>query len=90
MATLTIRNIDPAVKSQAMEIIKQHGLTAQITLESFLRRIVADHSQGEDTCFCHDLELRNEVKQDLQDALAGKTAYSSCSDTVELFDKLGI
>lgn len=90
MATLTIRNIDSSVKLQAMEIIKQHGLTAQMTLESFLRRIVADHAQKEDSCFCHDLELSNEVQQDLQDALAGNVAYTSCKDTAELFAKLGI
>jgi len=90
MATLTIRNIDASVKLQALEVIKQHGLTAQTTLESFLRRIVADHAQKEDSCFCHDLELSTEVQQDLKDALSGKVAYSSCKDTPELFAKLGI
>lgn len=90
MATLTIRNIDASVKMQAMEIIKQHGLTAQTTLESFLRRIVADHAQKEDSCFCHDLELSSEVQEELKEALSGKVAYFTCKDTPELFDKLGI
>jgi hypothetical protein len=32
MATLTIHNIDPDIKSAAMEIMKQHGMTAKETI----------------------------------------------------------
>lgn len=90
MATLTIHNIDPVLKAEAMEIMKQHGMTAKTTIESFLRRIVSDHRQAEDSCFCHDLELSDETKQDLESALDGRITYVSCNDTDDLFKKLGI
>ena len=90
MATLTIHNIDPALKTEAMEIMKQHGMTVKATVESFLQRIVNDHRQAEDTCFCHDLELNNDTKNDLMDAKEGRVTYTTCKDTDELFKKLGI
>jgi antitoxin component of RelBE/YafQ-DinJ toxin-antitoxin module len=90
MATLTIHKIDPALKAEAMEIMKQHGMTARATFESFLRRIVSDHLQTEDTCFCRELELNEETRKDLMAAKAGRVEYTECKDTDALFNKLGI
>lgn len=90
MATLTIHNIDPGIKSAAMEIMKLHGLTAKDTISSFLTKIVNDHRQKSDVCFCCNLELNEETKKDLSAAKHGKVAYTSCKDTDDLFKKLGI
>jgi len=90
MATLTIHKIDPALKAEAMEIMKQHGMTARATFESFLRRIVSDHRQAEDSCFCSVLELNEETRQDLMAAKEGRVEYTSCKDTDDLFNKIGV
>ena len=90
MASLTIHNIDPNLKSAAMEIMKQHGMTAKDTISAFLCKIVNDHQKPGDSCFCCDLELNEEAKRDLRDAMAGNARYTSCNNTDELFGKLGI
>jgi len=90
MASLTIHNIDPSLKSAAMEIMKLHGMTAKDTISAFLGKMVNDHRKSEDSCFCCNLELNEETKQDLQDAKAGKISYTSTKSTDELFSKLGI
>lgn len=90
MATLTIHNVDPALKAEAMEIMRQHGMTAKDTIAAFLHKIVTDHRQDADACFCRDLELSAETGQDLEDAKAGLVKYTVCKDTDELFKRLGI
>jgi antitoxin component of RelBE/YafQ-DinJ toxin-antitoxin module len=90
MASLTIHNIDPNLKSAAMEIMKQHGMTAKDTISAFLGKMVNDHRKAKDSCFCCNLELNEETKRDLREAKAGKTRYTACKDTDELFAKLGI
>ena len=90
MASLTIHNIDPGIKSAAMEIMKQHGMTAKDTISAFLGKIVSDHRKTGDSCFCSDLELNEETKRDLREAKAGKVHYTACNTTDELFAKLGI
>ena len=90
MASLTIHNIDPSLKSAAMEIMKQHGMTAKDTISAFLNKIVNDHRKAGDSCFCCNLELNEETKRDLREAKAGKIHYTSCNNTDELFAKLGI
>jgi antitoxin component of RelBE/YafQ-DinJ toxin-antitoxin module len=71
MASLTIHNIDPALKHEALAIMKEHGMTARATVESFLRRIVTDHQRG-DRCFCHDLEPNEETRRALAETDAGE------------------
>ena len=90
MATLTIHNVDPALKFEAMEIMRQHGMTAKDTISAFLQKIVTDHRQDADACFCRDLELSAETGQDLADAKSGRVKYTTCKDTDELFKRLGI
>ena len=90
MASLTIHNIDPSLKTAAMEIMKQHGMTAKDTISAFLNKIVSDHRKTGDTCFCCDLELNDETRHDLMEAKAGKIRYTSCNNTDDLFSKLGI
>jgi antitoxin component of RelBE/YafQ-DinJ toxin-antitoxin module len=90
MASLTIHNIDPHLKSAAMEIMRQHGMTAKDTISAFLGKIVNDHRKIGDSCFCCNLELNEETKRDLHEAIAGKVHYTSCNNTDELFAKLGI
>lgn len=90
MATLTIHNVDPVLKVEAMEIMRQHGMTAKDTISAFLQKIVTDHRQDADTCFCRELELNAETGQDLMDARAGRVRYTVCTDTDELFKRLGI
>lgn len=90
MATLTIHNIDPDIKSAAMEIMKQHGMTAKETISAFLGKMVSDHRKTGDCCFCSNLELNDETKRDLREAKAGKVRYAACNNTDELFAKLGI
>jgi antitoxin component of RelBE/YafQ-DinJ toxin-antitoxin module len=90
MASLTIHNIDPSIKSAAMEIMKQHGMTAKDTISAFLGKMVSDHRITGDSCFCSNLELNEETKRDLIEAEAGKVRYTSCKNTDELFAKLGI
>jgi antitoxin component of RelBE/YafQ-DinJ toxin-antitoxin module len=90
MATLTIHNVDPALKTEAMEIMRQHGMTAKDTISAFLYKIVNDHRQDADSCFCRDLELSAETRRDLEDAKAGRVKYTACKDSDELFKKLGI
>jgi len=90
MASLTIHNIDPGIKTAAMEIMRQHGMTAKETISAFLGKMVNDHRKSGDTCFCSNLELNEETKCDLREAEAGKVSYTSCKDTDELFAKLGI
>ena len=90
MASLTIHNIDPGLKSAAMEIMKLHGMTAKDTISAFLGKMVSDHRKTEDNCFCCNLELNEETKRDLREAKAGKIRYTSSNNTDELFAKLGI
>jgi antitoxin component of RelBE/YafQ-DinJ toxin-antitoxin module len=90
MASLTIHNIDPSLKSAAMEIMKQHGMTAKDTISAFLGKMVNDHRKSGDACFCSNLELNEETKRDLREAESGKVNYISCKNTDELFSKLGI
>ena len=89
MASLTIHNIDPSLKSAAMDIMKQHGMTARETISAFLGKMVNDLKVG-DRCFCSDLELNEETKRDLLDAKAGKVHYTKCKNADDLFSKLGI
>lgn len=89
MASLTIHNIDPSLKSAAMEIMRQHGMTAKDTISAFLGKMVNDHHKSGDACFCSNLELNEETKCDLREAEAGKVHYTSCKNTDELFAKLG-
>ena len=83
---MTIHNLDPALKHEALAIMRQHGMTARATVESFLRRMVSDHRAGE-RCFCHDLEQNEETRQALTatDAGEGLTRFDSVE---ELFDHL--
>jgi len=90
MASLTIHNIDPSLKSAAMEIMRQHGMTAKDTISAFLGKMVSDHRKTGDNCFCSNLELNEETKRDIREAEAGKVLYTSCKNTDELFAKLGI
>jgi antitoxin component of RelBE/YafQ-DinJ toxin-antitoxin module len=90
MASLTIHNIDPSLKTAAMEVMKQHGMTARETISAFLGKMVNDHLKDEDRCFCGDLELNEETKRDLLEAKAGKVRYTTCKNPDELFSKLGI
>jgi len=90
MASLTIHNIDPSLKSAALEIMKQHGMTAKDTISAFLDKMVSDHRKTGDSCFCCNLELNKETKRDLREAKTGKVHYTSSDDTDELFAKLGI
>lgn len=90
MASLTIHNIDPSIKSAAMEIMKQHGMTAKDTISAFLGKMVNDHRKTGDNCFCCNLEMNEETKHDLREAKAGKVHYTVCNNTDELFAKLGI
>lgn len=90
MASLTIHNIDPRLKTAAMEIMKQHGMTAKDTISAFLGKMVNDHRKAGTGCFCCNLELNEETKHDLLEAKAGKIDYTSCNNTDELFAKLGI
>ena len=90
MASLTIHNIDPSLKSAAMEIMRQHGMTAKDTISAFFGKMVNDHHKSGDACFCSNLELNEETKRDLLEAEAGKVRYTSCKNTDELFAKLGI
>jgi antitoxin component of RelBE/YafQ-DinJ toxin-antitoxin module len=90
MATLTIHNVDPVLKAEAMEIMRKHGMTAKDTISAFLNKIVSDHRQDADSCFCLDLELSAETRQDIEDAKSGRVTYTACKDTDELFKRLGI
>ncbi len=89
MATITLHNIDPALKTEAMMIMKQHGLTASDAISAFLRKIVNDHESGL-SCFCCDLDPNKETAQDLEDARTGRVKYITSQDTDDLFKKLGI
>ena len=89
MATITLHNIDPALKTEAMTIMKRHGLTASDAVSAFLRKIVNDHESGL-SCFCCDLDPNKETAQDLEDARAGRVKYITSQDTDDLFKKLGI
>ena len=89
MATITLHNIDPVLKSEAFTIMKRHGLTASDTISAFLRKIVNDQEAGS-SCFCCDLEPNRETMQDLEDAKAGRVKYFDSRDTDDLFKKLGI
>ncbi len=86
MASLTIHNIDPVLKSEAMAIMRQHGMTARATVESFLRRMVNDHRAGE-RCFCHDLEPNEETRRALAASAAGE-GLQRFNSVDELFDHL--
>lgn len=89
MASLTIHNIDPALKSAALKIIKGHGLTAKSAMSAFLAKVVHDHNANE-SCFCCDMEMNDETAKDLLAAKEGSTQYVECKDTDDLFKKLGI
>lgn len=89
MATLTIHNIDPKMKAAALKILKGHGMTARAALSAFLAKVVHDH-EGNEPCFCCNLELNEETRKDLADAKAGRVQYVECKDTDDLFKKLGV
>jgi len=89
VATITLHNIDPALKTEAMTIMKRHGLTASDAVSAFLRKIVNDHESGL-SCFCCDLDPNKETAQDLEGARAGRVKYITSQDTDDLFKKLGI
>lgn len=89
MASLTIHNIDPALKNAALKIIKGHGLTAKSAMSAFLAKVVHDHDANE-SCFCCDMEMNDETTKDLLAAKSGSTQYVECKDTDDLFRKLGI
>lgn len=89
MATLTIHNIDPNIKTAALKILKGHGMTANAALSAFLSKIVSDH-EAKEHCFCCDLDLNEETRGDLVEAKAGRMQYVECQDTDDLFKKLGI
>jgi addiction module RelB/DinJ family antitoxin len=89
MSTITLHNIDPELKAEAMTIMKQHGLTASDAISAFLRKIVNNHESGL-SCFCCDLNPNEETAQDLEDARADRVKYISSQDTDDLFKKLGI
>ena len=88
MASLTIHNLDPALKSEALAIMKEHGMTARATVESFLRRIFTDNQRGE-RCFCHDLEPNEETRRALAATDAGEdlTRFDSLGEFFEHLDK---
>ena len=67
MASPTIHNLDPALKNEALAIMRQHGMSARATVVSFLRPMVSDHRNGE-RCFCHDLEPNEQMRQALAPA----------------------
>ena len=89
MATITLHNIDPILKAEAMLVMKRHGLTASDAISAFLRKIVNDHESGS-SCFCCDLDPNKETLQDLEDAISERIKYISSKDTDDLFKKLGI
>jgi antitoxin component of RelBE/YafQ-DinJ toxin-antitoxin module len=89
MATITLHDIDPALKAEAIAVMKQHGLTASVAISAFFRKIINDHVSGS-SCFCCDLNPNNRTLQDLEDASAGRVKYIASKDTDDLFKKLGI
>jgi len=70
--------------------MQQHGMTAKDTISAFFRKIISDHRQDADNCFCRGLELNDETMGDLEDARNGKVSYTECKDTDDLFQRLGI
>jgi antitoxin component of RelBE/YafQ-DinJ toxin-antitoxin module len=90
MATLTIHDFDPELKSEALKIMKQHGMTAKDTVSAFFQKIISDHRHDVDNCFCVNLELNDETMRDLENARSGKVAYTECKNTDDLFQRLGI
>ncbi len=89
MATITLHDIDPKVKADAMAVMKRHGLTVSGVLSAFLKKIVNNH-ESESSCFCCDLDPNREVMKDLEDAKSGRVQYITSTDTDDLFKKLGI
>ncbi len=89
MATITLHDIDPALKAEAIAVMNQHGLTASVAISAFFRKIINDHGSGS-SCFCCDLNPNKGTQQDLEDASAGRVKYIASKDTDDLFKKLGI
>jgi len=87
MATLTISGIDPDIKHEATEILKEHGMTIKSAMSAFLRTIVTEHKEGR--CFCHDLEVNKETRRVFEETDRGEN-LNPCKDVDELFSKLGL
>jgi len=85
MATLTVHGLDPVLKHEAVEILKEHGMTAKSAISAFLRSIVTEHKEGR--CFCHDLEVNEETRQVFEKADRGEDVRSF-SSPVEMFKHL--
>lgn len=85
MATLTIRNIDPALKTEAQKIFKLHGLTTQATVQAFFRKVVSDHGKEEDSCFCRELEINEGTRHVLEetDKEENLTSFASAEEMFE-------
>ena len=90
MATFTIHDFDPELKSESLKIMNQHGMTAKDTISAFFQKIISDHRHGADNCFCRNLELNDETKRDLENARSGKVADTKCNNTDDLFQRLSI
>lgn len=89
MASLTIHNIDPALKRAALKIIKGHGLTARSAMSAFFAKVVHDHNANE-ACFCCDLEMNEKTINDLFAAKNSSGNYLECKETDDLFRKLDV
>ena len=87
MATLTISGIDPDIKHEAAEILKEHGMTIKSAMSAFLRTIITEHKEGR--CFCHDLEVNEETRRVFDETDRGGN-LNPCKDVDELFSKLGL
>jgi len=85
MATLTIHGLDPALKSEAAEVLKSHGMTAKSAISAFLRSVITEHKEGR--CFCHDLEVNEETRMVFMDADQGKNVRAF-SSPAEMFKHL--
>ena len=87
MATLTIHGLDAALKNEAAEILKTHGMTAKSAISAFLRSVVTEHKEGR--CFCHDLVVNEETRRIFAETDRGVN-LNPCNDIDELFSKLGL
>jgi antitoxin component of RelBE/YafQ-DinJ toxin-antitoxin module len=85
MATLTISGVDPDLKHEATEILKEHGMTIKSAMSAFLRTIVTEHKEGR--CFCHDLEVNEETRRVFEETDRGENIHSFSSPT-EMFKHL--
>lgn len=85
MATLTIHGLDPALKNEAAEVLKSHGMTAKSAISAFLRSVVTEHKEGR--CFCHDLEVNEETRRVFAETDRGENV-TSFSSAAEMFKHL--